>query len=76
MATAVEPSEVMDFLNALFLRFDALLDAVEKHGVYKVETIGGMRQQTIRTGRAAYAAPGMCQWYVAVEQLAQTKGDL
>ncbi len=50
MSTLVKPADVMDFLNALFLRFDSLLDAVEKHGVYKVETIGGEWQQDAHLG--------------------------
>lgn len=32
--------EVMGFLDELFTTFDGLVDAVEQHGVYKVETIG------------------------------------
>ncbi|EGD80961.1 guanylyl cyclase a-subunit [Salpingoeca rosetta] len=37
ISSAVRPTQVMDMLNSLFLRFDQLCD---KHGVYKVETIG------------------------------------
>ena len=37
MAGEMTPIEVMRMLNELYLGFDKL---VEKHGVYKVETIG------------------------------------
>eukprot|EP00043_Microstomoeca_roanoka_P028930 m.20146 g.20146 ORF g.20146 m.20146 type:complete len:871 (-) comp8816_c0_seq1:54-2666(-) len=37
ISSAVRPTQVMDMLNELFLEFDRLCD---KHGVYKVETIG------------------------------------
>ena len=37
ISSTVEPKEVMAMLNLLFSKFDALCD---KHGVYKVETIG------------------------------------
>lgn len=37
ISSAVRPTQVMDMLNDLFLRFDKLCD---KHSVYKVETIG------------------------------------
>eukprot|EP00049_Salpingoeca_infusionum_P017168 m.351979 g.351979 ORF g.351979 m.351979 type:complete len:810 (+) comp16416_c0_seq1:338-2767(+) len=37
ISSSVQPTQVMAMLNQLFSRFDALCD---KHGVYKVETIG------------------------------------
>jgi len=37
ISSSVRPTQVMDMLNELFSRFDALC---EKHNVYKVETIG------------------------------------
>eukprot|EP00056_Hartaetosiga_gracilis_P011854 m.183298 g.183298 ORF g.183298 m.183298 type:complete len:996 (-) comp13592_c0_seq21:982-3969(-) len=37
LSASVEPTEIMDMLNELFSKYDALC---EKHGVYKVETIG------------------------------------
>lgn len=37
ISSSVRPTQVMDMLNELFSRFDALCD---KHSVYKVETIG------------------------------------
>ncbi|KXZ52524.1 hypothetical protein GPECTOR_9g568 [Gonium pectorale] len=37
MCKELEPPQVMEFLNNLYSRFDAMLDV---HGVYKVETIG------------------------------------
>ncbi|KAF5832019.1 hypothetical protein DUNSADRAFT_12235 [Dunaliella salina] len=40
MSRAISSAEVMHFLHTLFSRFDALVDAMEELGLYKIETIG------------------------------------
>ena len=46
MSTSVNTADVFDMLNKLYTAFDALSD---KHGVYKVDTIGDGTQLTPRS---------------------------
>jgi len=53
--------EVMNFLDGLFTMFDGLVEALEHHGVYKVETIGGeSRAQHARA--CVCVCPGESGW--------------
>ncbi len=55
MCNGTNPALVMVFLNELFTLFDEL---VEKHSVYKVETIGTWQQALGQTGASARAQRG------------------